>query len=88
MNEAKMDREMKHLVLDAAIDRVNELYFNANRIRLRIVGESEEAPISVTTSAPLSRPSLVSILDEGPDRLHKTIATVQQQLDEIESILF
>lgn len=83
---ATAGRDAKHLRLDQQIQRNKQIVMRLAELRNRINGCSDPDP---TADKELrSAPSLLSLLENGPDELDNSQTAAHEILGEIEALLF
>lgn len=79
--------EPKHITLHNAITRLTELEQHVERIIDKVEGPKPADPkAEVSTKQP--QPTLLGILQDGPDRVHNKVDCIGKKLNELEKLLF
>ena len=87
MNEpecTKTPRTDNHVLMDEAIESINDLITNLNRLHDRINGTSDP----VARLEDREQPTLLSVLSRGPDRVRQSVGEAHEAIQRIESGLF
>ncbi len=80
------DRKYKHLALDESITSIWEVHRLILNLHGEILGEPKPEPaLNVEKQQP---PSLVQVLDSGPDRIHQACEECMKALAEVREKLF
>lgn len=86
--EAPM-RPEKHVLLVGAIERLDEIYWELQRVHSRVLGNNETQEVAnVNPEVKQKIPPLAKLLNEGPELIHTRINNILQQIHMIEEDLF
>ena len=90
MNEVACEpKQEKHLKLNDSISNIQDVINKLNNLRDRINSTNDVLENSKNCSPEIERiPTLVDMLDAGPDRINENIETMVSVIRDIDGLLF